>query len=63
MASYHHKIGNPKHIINMDETSVYLNYTPNFDVHPTVLKTAAIMIRKSRLERIPVAISVAIYES
>ena len=59
MTSYQSKIRDPKYLVNMDETAVYLNCTPNRTVHPTGEKTVAIMIGRSNPTRITVAVSVA----
>ena len=60
MASYHQRIDNTKYQINMDETCVHLNCTPNRTVHTTGEKTVAVMIGNSTPERITVAVSVAL---
>ena len=44
MTSYHNLIGNPKYLLNMDETAVYLNCAPNRTAHPKGEKTISIMV-------------------
>ena len=44
MNSYHNLIGNPKYLLDMDETAVYLNCALNRTVHPKGEKTISIMV-------------------
>ena len=44
MISYHQRINNPKLLINMDETTIYLNYSPKSTVHSKVDCTVLIKL-------------------
>ena len=43
MISYCNSVGNPKYLLNMDKTDVYLNCAPNRTVHPKREKIVSIM--------------------
>ena len=53
------RITNPKYLINMGETAVYLNCTPTRTVHLRGEKTISINIGNCNTARITVAVSVA----
>ena len=44
MVTFHIRIANPTYLINIDETTVYLNCSPTRTVHPKGEKTVYIML-------------------
>ena len=59
MTSYHNLIGNPKYLLYMDETAVYLNCASNRTVHPKGEKTIFIMVGGSSSMRFTLAVTIA----
>ena len=59
MTSYNNTIANPRFFVNMDETAVYSNCSPNRTVHPKGEKTVSIMIGGTSSTRFTLAVSVA----
>ena len=59
ISSYNNTIGNPFLLVNMDETAVHLNCSPNRTVHPKGEKTVSIMIGGTSSTRFTLAFSVA----
>ena len=58
MISYCNLIGNPKYSLNMDETAVYLNCSPNRTVYPKGEKTVSIMFGRSSSTRFTLAVTI-----
>ena len=63
MTSYNNTLRNPRFLVNMDETAVYLNCSPNRTVHPKREKTVPIMIGGTFSTRFKLAISDATDDS
>ncbi len=59
MTLYHNLIGNPKYLLNMDETAVYLNCALNRTVHPKGEKTISIMVGGSSSMRFSLDVTIA----
>ena len=59
MTSFHNRINNPRYLINMDETAIYLNCSPVRTVHPRGEKTVSIMIGGTSSMRFTLAVTVA----
>ena len=63
MTSYRNRINDPRYLINMDETAVFLNCAPNRMVNVKGEKTVSVMIESSSSLRFTLAISVAVDSS
>ena len=59
MTTYRQRINNPKYLVNMDETAVYLNISSNRTVHPKGEKTVSIHIGGASSMRFTLAVSIA----
>ena len=59
MTSYNLRINNPKYLVNMDETAIYLNCAPKRTVHLKGEKTVSVMIGGSSSMRFTLAVTVA----
>ena len=59
MTSYKHRINDPYFLVNMDETAVYLNCSPNRTVHMKGEKTVSVMIGGASSMRFTLAVTVA----
>ena len=59
MIPYCNLIGNPKYFLKIDETAVYLNFSPNRSVHPKREKTVSIMVGGSLSTRFTLAVTIA----
>ena len=59
MTTCRNRIGDPKYLINKDETAVYLNCSTTRTVHPIGEKTVAVDIGGTTSSRFTTAVSIA----
>ena len=59
MTSYCNLVGNPKYYLNIGETAVYLNCSPNRTVHSKGENTVSIMVGGSSSTRFALAVTIA----
>ncbi len=59
MTSYSYRIDDPRYLVNMDETAVYMNCSPNHTIHKNGEKAVSIMIGSASFARFTLAVSVA----
>ena len=59
MTSYNSHILDPRYLLKMDETALYLSYSPNPTVHPKGQNTVSIMVGGSSSMRFTLAVTVA----
>ncbi len=60
MTSYSYRINNPRYLVNMDETAVHMNCSPNRTIHEKGEKTVSIMIGGASSARFTLPVSVGI---
>ena len=59
MRTYLHCINNPRYLVNMDQTTIYLNYSPNRTFHEKGKRTISIRVGGSSSMRFTLCMSVA----
>ena len=59
MTTFRNRIGDPKYLINMNETAVYLNFSTTRTLHPTGEKTVAVNIEGATSSRFTLGVSIA----